>query len=234
MRRIPVPRHDRRRTVHLRRPCGNTLLHHRRCIHGGRSDVRTRHRLISLRSRRTQSDSHRASTRSRRRCCRQRLRAPALRPHGSDLRRLNRMALPTPPPHSTAYLLTRHDATTSDDGATASPTAVPTSALYSPQLRAHTGKVVVKASPMLDAEAVAHQLHHVSDIYLIGTATECKGTCSCRGLPAFRPPTPFRLHAVTVTRGATSHITIGDDTHATAMPYVAPQTGMVIYEPYPR
>ncbi len=92
MRRIPVPRHDRRRTVHLRRPCGNTLLHHRRCIHGGRSDVRTRHRLISLRSRRTQSDSHRASTRSRRRCCRQRLRAPALRPHGSDLRRLNRMA----------------------------------------------------------------------------------------------------------------------------------------------
>ncbi len=85
---------------------------------------------------------------------------------------------------------------------------------------------------MLDAEAVAHQLHHVSDIYLIGTATECKELVAVVdfSLPA---STPFRLHAVTVTRGATSHITIGDDTHATAMPYVAPQTGMVIYEPYP-
>lgn len=101
-----------------------------------------------------------------------------------------------------------------------------------PQLRAHTGKVVVKASPMLDAEAVAHQLQQVSDIYLIGTATECKELVAVVdfSLPA---GTPFRLHAVTVTRGATSHITIGDDTHATAMPYVAPETGMVIYEPYP-
>ncbi|MDE5719377.1 MAG: class I SAM-dependent methyltransferase [Paramuribaculum sp.] len=101
-----------------------------------------------------------------------------------------------------------------------------------PLLRAHTGRVVVKASPMLDAEAVARQLQQVSDIYLIGTATECKELVAVVdfSLPA---GTPFRLHAVTTVRGEISNITLGTDPHDADMPADTPEQGMMIYEPYP-
>ena len=101
-----------------------------------------------------------------------------------------------------------------------------------PALRDITGKVVIKASPMLDADAVAHQLKQVSDIYIIGTATECKEIVALVdfGIPS---DTPYTLHAVTATKGGISHVTPGGDPQSANIATAIPVNGMKLYEPYP-
>lgn len=101
-----------------------------------------------------------------------------------------------------------------------------------PRLRSLTRRVIIKASPMLDAEAVARQLPSVSDIYLIGTVTECKELVAVVdfGLPS---DTPYRLHAVTATPSGISSIVVGPDPAGLPPPVSVPAPGMMLCEPYP-
>ena len=101
-----------------------------------------------------------------------------------------------------------------------------------PTLRDITGKVVIKASPMLDVKAVAHQLKQVSDIYIIGTATECKELVAVVDFNILSE-TPFTLHAVTATKGGISHVTPGGDPQSADIATAIPVNGMKLYEPYP-
>lgn len=90
--------------------------------------------------------------------------------------------------------------------------------------------VVIKASPMLDITAAAKALQNVSDVFTIGTPSECKElviVCK-RGYEG-----EVRTHAVTLWHGG--EIKFSYDTVGTYNPDYATELrdGDYLYEPYP-
>ncbi len=99
-----------------------------------------------------------------------------------------------------------------------------------PQLREITRRVIVKASPMLDISRTLEELTGITDIYLYGTATECKELTAVVSTDASTVIAPT-IHAV--TPGAPD-ITFTLPEEAEAAPeYSAPAEGMIIHEPLP-
>lgn len=99
-----------------------------------------------------------------------------------------------------------------------------------PHLREITGRVIVKASPMLDISRTLEELPGITDIYLYGTATECKELTAVVSTDASAVITPM-IHAV--TPGAPGIIfTLSEETEANPE-YVAPAEGMILHEPLP-
>lgn len=99
-----------------------------------------------------------------------------------------------------------------------------------PRLRQITRRVIIKSSPMLDVSRTIADLGNVSDIYLTGTPTECKELVAVVdfSLPADTEPA---IHAVTT--GAASFSFRRSEEAAAVAPFSAPDTGMILHEPYP-
>ena len=66
-----------------------------------------------------------------------------------------------------------------------------------PELRCHASRLVVKASPMLDVTDTVRRLPGITDVYAVGTVTECKEVVAVVDLSDCTATTP-RCHAVTV------------------------------------
>lgn len=105
-------------------------------------------------------------------------------------------------------------------------------------IAARFGRLIVKASPMLDIAQTIAELPDTTDIYILGTKTECKELVA---LVDFRQtgshPVPV-VHAVTLwPDGKTVEIafTRSDEAEAPATPerVSLPSKGDILYEPYP-
>lgn len=90
--------------------------------------------------------------------------------------------------------------------------------------------LIVKASPMLDISMIKTQLTEISDIYTVGSESECKEiVILCKrgfhGIPS--------LHAVSVPSGNAPHLTITANNSSHVIYGQDPTEGEYLYEPWP-
>ena len=98
-------------------------------------------------------------------------------------------------------------------------------------VKAHCNKLIVKASPMLDATQVLRELPETTDLYAIGTRQECKEIVA---VVDFKNPqkTPT-LHSITINDEITDFsFTLEEETSATNN-YGEIRQGMYLFEPHP-
>ncbi len=94
-------------------------------------------------------------------------------------------------------------------------------------LLSRCGKLIVKASPMLDISAVRKEIGLPCDIIAVGSPRECKE------LDIIIPGNDI-LNAVTIFKdGSSQDFSTKDDGHKTKTKYGEPSPGMFLYEPYP-
>jgi hypothetical protein len=103
-----------------------------------------------------------------------------------------------------------------------------------PTLQRHCHSLIVKASPMLDIEQTLRELPLATQIYCIGTISECKEIIAICDFSAKAEHMETTICAVTIagqeviTHSFTSH----DEQDATAN-IAEPKVGQIFYEPYP-
>lgn len=95
-------------------------------------------------------------------------------------------------------------------------------------IKQHCNKLIVKASPMLDATQVLRELPETTDLYAIGTRQECKELVAV--LDFKNPKEAPTLHCVTEQKDFAYTHEI--EANASAL-YGNIAEGMYIYEPYP-
>ena len=99
-----------------------------------------------------------------------------------------------------------------------------------PDIKRHTGRLIIKASPMLDIAKVLSELPNAVEVRAIGTLSECKELLI---IVDFAAPaaTPATIRANTLSHGEFTYI------HGTTPPPQLadrlPQPGDIIGEPYP-
>ncbi len=93
-------------------------------------------------------------------------------------------------------------------------------------------KLIIKASPMLDASQIIRDLDGITDLYAIGTPHECKELVAVLNFKK-TVKTPM-LHCVTLDTNGQNifSFTIKEEREALAH-YSMPKEGDFIYEPYP-
>lgn len=100
-----------------------------------------------------------------------------------------------------------------------------------PEMLRVAPRVIIKASPMLDATQTMRQLPEAVAIQAVGTPTECKELLiECRR-PSTKPYTP--LFAATTILADGQQSTIESATNNPPIVYGEPTVGQYIYEPYP-
>lgn len=95
-------------------------------------------------------------------------------------------------------------------------------------IKQHCNKLIVKASPMLDATQVLRELPNTTDLYAIGTRQECKELVAV--LDFKNPKETPTLHCITEQN--VFSFTHEIETNALAQ-YGNITEGMYVYEPYP-
>lgn len=98
-------------------------------------------------------------------------------------------------------------------------------------IKQHCNKLIVKASPMLDATQVLRELPNTTDLYAIGTRQECKEIVA---VVDFKTPKPSpTLHCITINDEISDFsFTLNDETSAINS-YDEISEGMYLFEPYP-
>ena len=105
-----------------------------------------------------------------------------------------------------------------------------------PLLRRYFRTLIVKLSPMLDITQTVRDLGDgVTDIYAIGTHTECKEVVVCVVTkPSAALPGP-QIHAVTLSDGQVNDFAFNrrEEDEAPDLAFGVPATGDYVYQPYP-
>lgn len=99
-----------------------------------------------------------------------------------------------------------------------------------PAMRRAAKRLIVKASPMLDVSHTIAELPGVTDLYCLGTATECKELTAVVDLCSDAQQEPV-IHAV--TPGHPSMSFRRSEEGAAGAQYAAPEPGMTLHEPLP-
>jgi len=105
-----------------------------------------------------------------------------------------------------------------------------------PALHKNFKRLTAKVSPMLDITSLAAGMPGVTDIYVIGTPTECKELVACVDLAETSLHENTPVHAVTLGNdGVISTFTCSHDEESNTpqSTYGIPSTGGIIYIPYP-
>lgn len=99
-------------------------------------------------------------------------------------------------------------------------------------LKKMCGKLIVKASPMLDVTQTLRELPETSQLYVIGTAQECKEIVAVVDFKT-KVETP-QIIAVTLGKDSMSKFEFNNISESVAMvTYKVPAEGQYLYEPYP-
>lgn len=103
-----------------------------------------------------------------------------------------------------------------------------------PYVARHFKRMVAKLSPMLDVSAVARSLSGVTDIYVIGTTTECRELVSLSLPSGGQKDGNPTIHAVTLSpqRTMSFSFTRPDETEAQCK-IATPAQGDILIIPYP-
>jgi len=98
-------------------------------------------------------------------------------------------------------------------------------------VKAHCNKLIVKASPMLDATQVLRELPETTDLYAIGTRQECKEIVAVVDFK--NPQTAPTIHCITIDDETLDFsFTLDEESSATNI-YGEIHEGMYLYEPHP-
>lgn len=98
-------------------------------------------------------------------------------------------------------------------------------------VKAHCNKLIVKASPMLDATQVLRELPKTTDLYAIGTRQECKEIVAVVDFK--NPQTAPTIHCITIDDETLDFsFTLDEESSATNI-YGEIHEGMYLYEPHP-
>ncbi len=98
-------------------------------------------------------------------------------------------------------------------------------------IKQHCDKLIVKASPMLDATQVLRELPETTDLYAIGTRQECKEIVAVADFK--NPKISPTLHCVTIDDETSDFSFTLDDESSATNNYGEIHEGMYIYEPHP-
>lgn len=99
-------------------------------------------------------------------------------------------------------------------------------------IKQHCDKLIVKASPMLDATQVLRELPLTTDLYAIGTRHECKELVAVLDFKNIK--TTPTLHCVTFTDSVIEDFTFTRQEETIALNCIdTPSEGMYLYEPHP-
>lgn len=106
-----------------------------------------------------------------------------------------------------------------------------------PRLREKYNTLVIKASPMLDVTRTISDLPGTTDIYLLGTSTECKELDVIVNLNSAEvAPDSVRIHAVTLLADGDESVfdfTRSEESSAETPATGTPKAGQYLLEPYP-
>lgn len=108
--------------------------------------------------------------------------------------------------------------------------------LIEPLMARHFHRLVAKLSPMLDVTAVCRSLHGVTDIYVIGTHTECRELVTLSNLSDTRFPDSDKIsiHAVTLGNDDIYDFSFTQDEETDAETrYGMPVSGDTLVVPFP-
>ena len=98
-------------------------------------------------------------------------------------------------------------------------------------IKQHCNKLIVKASPMLDATQVLRELPNTTDLYAIGTRQECKEIVAVVDFKNLKiSPT---LHCVTINDETSDFSFTLDDEISASNSYGEICEGMYLFEPHP-
>lgn len=98
-------------------------------------------------------------------------------------------------------------------------------------IKLHCDKLIIKASPMLDATQILRELSDTSDLYAIGTRQECKEIVIVVNFK--KNKTSPTLHCITIDNETSDFsFTLDNETSATNN-YGELKQGMYLYEPHP-
>ena len=99
-------------------------------------------------------------------------------------------------------------------------------------IRAHTSRLIIKSSPMLDIKRILSELTNVAAIYIYGTKKECKELVVYVDFNRHEDDA-VALHAVTVGDGFRNEVIFSGVDDAPTASYDMPRVGDILYEPYP-
>lgn len=103
-----------------------------------------------------------------------------------------------------------------------------------PYVARHFKRMVAKLSPMLDVSAVARSLSGVTDIYVIGTTTECRELVSLSLPSGGQKDGNPTIHAVTLSPQGTMSLNFNRAEEAEAQCiFATPTKGDILIIPYP-
>lgn len=103
-----------------------------------------------------------------------------------------------------------------------------------PYVARHFNRMVAKLSPMLDVSAVARSLSVVTDIYVIGTSTECRELVSISLPSEGQKDGNPTIHAVTLSAQDTLSLSFNRAEEAEAQCiFATPTKGDILIIPYP-
>ncbi len=98
-------------------------------------------------------------------------------------------------------------------------------------IRHHCDKLIIKASPMLDATQVLRELPETTALYAIGTRQECKEIVA---VVDFKNPKTFPTqHCITIDDETSDFPFTPDDEISATNNYGVLKEGMYLYEPHP-
>ena len=98
-------------------------------------------------------------------------------------------------------------------------------------IKQHCNKLIVKASPMLDATQVLRELPETTNLYAIGTRQECKETVAVVDFK--NPQDSPTLHCITIDDETFDFSFTLDNEISSTNNFGEFKEGMYLYEPYP-
>jgi len=102
-----------------------------------------------------------------------------------------------------------------------------------PMLRQYCHRLIVKASPMLDASQTLRELPDVKTLYVTGTRHECKELVAVCDFAATGHTDP-EIAAMTADGDGWSELRFTTaEEHVADVRFADPEPGMILYEPYP-
>ncbi len=105
-----------------------------------------------------------------------------------------------------------------------------------PLVTQHFKRMVAKLSPMLDVTAITHSLNGLSDLYILGTTTECREliTVSYPSISKKDKDKTPRIHAVTLSADRVDKYSFRlEDEYNATVSYGVPSIGNILVLPYP-
>lgn len=103
-----------------------------------------------------------------------------------------------------------------------------------PELKKMCRCLIVKASPMLDVKQILRELPDTTQLYVLGTAQECKELVAVADFENGETESQVKIHAVTLWNDRENKFTFNyaNETQSQSK-YGLPEVGQYLYEPYP-